>query len=85
MSKLPCCGPCAQKQKRLRELGAAIRRLMKNAEKHPRAKASMEKYLAEQRSVTSWLAAHHCVPPMMPGGRATRISIPGRSTPESEE
>jgi hypothetical protein len=72
-SKLPCCGPFAQKKRKIGELEAKLRRLMKHAEGSPRAQASLQKAMAEKQAITGWLAAHSCVPPVIPGGRATRI------------
>jgi hypothetical protein len=71
--KLPCCGPFAQKKRKIGELEAKLRRLAKHAEGSPRAQASLQKTLAEKQAIAGWMAAHSCVPPVVPAGRATRF------------
>ena len=76
--KTPCCGPFAQKRKKLDELDATVRRLLKNIEERPKAQAAVDKAMAERRLLAGWLAAHSFVPPMARGGRATRIFASGK-------
>lgn len=71
--KLPCCGPFAQKQRKLDELDAALKRLLRNVEDRPKVQTAIDRALVERRSLTGWLGAHSCVPPLARGGRATRI------------
>ena len=71
--KLPCCGPFAQKQKRLLEVEATVKRLSKIKEATPRTQTTLAKAQAEKRLLTGWLEAHTCAPPAVRIGRATRI------------
>jgi hypothetical protein len=68
-----CCGPFAQKQRRIVELEAAIKRLLKNVEGNQKAQASLELALAEKRAIIGWMGAHSCTPPVFPSGRPTRL------------
>jgi hypothetical protein len=70
----PCCGPFAQKQRKIEELDIKIKRLVKATGENAKQQASLQTALAQKRAILGWMAAHNCVPPELPAGRPTRLA-----------